>query len=304
MDCLYCYYGNNLKIIFYILYIIKMEILQNGFCMIPNVVLYDNELSDKQKLLYWVISSLCAEKWYCRASNEYIWELLDADKRTISRNISELYERWYIEVNIDSYNKRYIELNSVIKNNDSQNWLGGIDKNVYGDRQKYLHININNKNKENIINNNTEQSSEIQNQPSNQTWNQTNINSLSLVELKEKEKSSAKKEKEIKMITTEINDLISQIKEMCDVLKVAYDKDMERQFAKHILTAKEYWEFCEKIWQTRVEFALNVLKVSVWINYYRGALSWPKLIYKHYAELYNQAKQKSPKLQTPTIQVL
>ena len=304
MDCLYCYYGNNLKIIFYILYIIKMEILQNGFCMIPNVVLYDNELSDKQKLLYWVISSLCAEKWYCRASNEYIWELLDADKRTISRNISELYERWYIEVNIDSYNKRYIELNSVIKNNDSQNWLGGIDKNVYGDRQKYLHININNKNKENIINNNTEQSSEIQNQPSNQTWNQTNINSLSLVELKEKEKSSAKKEKEIKMITTEINDLISQIKEMCDVLKVAYNKDMERQFSKHILTAKDYWDFCEKIWQTRVEFALNVLKVSVWINYYRGALSWPKLIYKHYAELYNQAKQKSPKLQTPTIQVL
>lgn len=277
-----------------------MEILQNGFCMIPNVVLYDNELSDKQKLLYWVISSLCAEKWYCRASNEYIWELLDADKRTISRNISELYERWYIEVNIDSYNKRYIELNSVIKNNDSQNWLGGVDKNVYGGRQKYLHININNKNKENIINNNTEQSSEIQNQTLNQTWNQTYPN-YSLVELKEKEKSSAKKEKEI---TTEINNLISQIKEMCDVLWVAYNKDMERQFAKHILTAKEYWEFCEKIWQTRVEFALNVLKVSVWINYYRGALSWPKLIYKHYAELYNQAKQKSPKLQTPTIQVL
>lgn len=131
-------------------------------------------------------------------------------------------------------------------------------------------------------------------------WNWELV-SYPINELKEKEKSSAKKEKEI---TTEINNLISQIKEMCDVLWVAYNKDMERQFAKHILTAKEYWEFCEKIWQTRVEFALNVLKVSVWINYYRGALSWPKLIYKHYAELYNQAKQKSPKLQTPTIQVL
>ena len=79
---------------------------------------------------------------------------------------------------------------------------------------------------------------------------------------------------------------------------------MERQFSKHILTAKEYWEFCEKIWQTRVEFALNVLKVSVAIWFFRGALSWPKLIYKHYAELYNQAKQKSQKFQNASVDVL
>ena len=150
-------------------------------------------------------------------------------------------------------------------------------------------ININALNTKKEINNNLEN-----------LWNWELV-SYPINELKEKEKSSAKKEKEI---TTEINNLISEIKEMCDVLWVAYNKDMERQFAKHILTAKDYWEFCEKIGQTRVEFALNVLKVSVWINYYRGALSWPKLIYKHYAELYNQAKQKSPKLQTPTIQVL
>ena len=150
-------------------------------------------------------------------------------------------------------------------------------------------ININALNTKKEINNNLEN-----------LWNWELV-SYPINELKEKEKSSAKKEKEIK---TEINNLISEIKEMCDVLWVAYNKDMERQFAKHILTAKDYWEFCEKIGQTRVEFALNVLKVSVWINYYRGALSWPKLIYKHYAELYNQAKQKSPKLQTPTIQVL
>jgi len=79
---------------------------------------------------------------------------------------------------------------------------------------------------------------------------------------------------------------------------------MERQFSKHILTAKEYWEFCEKIWQTRVEFALNVLRVSVAIKYFRWALSWPKSIYKNYAELYNQAKSKIQKTFTPTINVL
>lgn len=119
-----------------------MEILQNGFCMIPNVVLYDNELSDKQKLLYWTISSLCAEKWYCRASNDYIWELLNADKRTISRNISELEKKWYINITMDSNYKRYIELNSIIENKDSQKCLGGWTKMSRGGSQKCLDINI------------------------------------------------------------------------------------------------------------------------------------------------------------------
>ena len=96
-----------------------MEILQNGFCMIPNVVLYDNELSDKQKLLYWTISSLCAEKWYCRASNDYISELLWVNKWTISKNISELEKKWYINITLDSNYKRYIELNSVVENHNA-----------------------------------------------------------------------------------------------------------------------------------------------------------------------------------------
>lgn len=269
-----------------------MEILQNGFCMIPNVVLYDNELSDKQKLLYWVISSLCAEKWYCWASNEYISELLWVNKWTISKNISILSEKWYINITLDNNCKRYIELNSVVENhNDCDKSQGGLWKITRGYCEKSQDINIIDKDNINIINNNTEQSSE----------NKNNSSSINTLALEEKEKSSAKKEKEI---TAKINDLINQIKNVCDELWVAYNKDMERQFSKHILTAKEYWEFCEKIWQTRVEFALNVLRVSVAIKYFRWALSWPKSIYKNYAELYNQAKSKMQKTITPTINVL
>ena len=85
---------------------------------------------------------------------------------------------------------------------------------------------------------------------------------------------------------------------------VAYNKDMERQFARHILIWKEYWEFCEKIWQTRTEFAINVLRASITIGYFRWALSWTKLIYKNYAEVYNQYIQKCKKTITPTINVL
>lgn len=275
-----------------------MEILQNGFCMIPNVVLYDNELSDKQKLLYWTISSLCAEKWYCWASNDYIWELLWVNKWTISKNIAVLEQKWYIHITLDSNYKRYIELNSIVENNNScDNSQGGLWKITRGYCEKSQDININDKDNNIIINNNTElwDNSEILD-------NQNNSLSINNLDLKEKEKSCAKKEKE--NWNQDINNLISEIKNVCNELWVAYNKDMERQFSKHILTAKEYWEFCEKIWQTRVEFALNVLKVSVAIWFFRGALSWPKLIYKHYAELYNQAKQKSQKFQNASVDVL
>ena len=269
-----------------------MEILQNGFCMIPNVVLYDNELSDKQKLLYWTISSLCAEKWYCWASNDYIWELLNADKRTISRNIAVLSEKWYIHITLDNNYKRYIELNSVVENRDSQKSQGGWTKMSRGDSQECLDININDKDNNNIINNNTEWNSEYLKDLSLSLWKSI---------LEEKEKSSAKKEKEI---TVAINWFISEIKSICNSYWVAYDNTKDRMFAKHILTAKEYWEFCEKIGQGRIEFASNVLIASIKINYWKWPLAWPMKIYQNYADLYNQAKTKVQKTITPTINVL
>ena len=125
-----------------------MEILQNGFCMIPNVVLYDDELSDKQKLLYWTISSLCAEKWYCWASNEYISELLWVNKWTISKNISILAEKWYINITLDNNCKRYLELNSIVENNNHyEKSQGGLWKITRGGCEKSQHINIIDKDK-------------------------------------------------------------------------------------------------------------------------------------------------------------
>jgi hypothetical protein len=141
-----------------------MEILQNGFCMIPNVVLYDNELSDKQKLLYWTISSLCAEKWYCRASNDYISELLWVNKWTISKNISELEKKWYINIALDSNYKRYIELNSIVENHNScEKSQGGLWKITRGGCEKSQDINISDKYKINNNENSQEQTQEIDN---------------------------------------------------------------------------------------------------------------------------------------------
>jgi len=95
-----------------------------------------------------------------------------------------------------------------------------------------------------------------------------------------------------------INELINELKKVCNEIWVAYDKNSERNFAHHIMTAKEFGEFCKKVWQSRIEFAKNVLKASVQIWYWKGACSWPKKIYQNYADVFNEAvrlKQKEVK---------
>lgn len=102
--------------------------LDQWYWLMPNSVLFSKELTDKQKLLFCLISSLCAEKWYCRATNDYIGELLNADKRTISRNLSELEEKWFITIEI--WIQRKISLDKNVYGG-RQKCLGGVDKNVY-----------------------------------------------------------------------------------------------------------------------------------------------------------------------------
>lgn len=100
----------------------------------PNVVLFNKELTDKQKLLYCLISSLCAEKGYCRATNDYLWELLNADARTMRRNVSALEEKWFIVTEVSQNNKRIITLD--------KNVLGVGQKCPRGVGQKCPHNNI------------------------------------------------------------------------------------------------------------------------------------------------------------------
>jgi hypothetical protein len=64
---------------------------------------------------------------------------------------------------MDSNYKRYIELNSIIENKDSQKCLGGWTKMSRGDSQKCLDINISDKYKINNNENSQEQTQEINN---------------------------------------------------------------------------------------------------------------------------------------------
>lgn len=114
--------------------------------------------------------------------------------------------------------------------------------------------------------------------------------------------SSKEETEQSSSITSDINNLINELKQECDSLWIAYDKTKERQFAKHILSAKEYGSFCEKIWMWRVEFASSILKASVLINYWKWACAWPMRIYQNYSEVYNKTKELHTKNQKNLIQ--
>ena len=96
----------------------------------------------------------------------------------------------------------------------------------------------------------------------------------------------------------EINELIKTLKEEAEKIWIAYDPTDERMFAKHILTAKEFWKLADRYWISRVQFAVWIMNASVQINYRKGACSWPKKIYQNTAEVFNEAirqKQKEAK---------
>lgn len=105
-------------------------------------------------------------------------------------------------------------------------------------------------------------------------------------------------------ITTDINFIISELKKTADTIGIAYNNKQEREFSKHILSAKEFWNFCEKIWQNRVEFSKNVMIASAKINYWKWPRAWPIDIYRDYADVYNISKKKSQESDDRKIWVL
>lgn len=92
--------------------------LENGYGMMPNAVLFDPDLTSTAKLIYVYVSSLCAERGYCWASNSHIADKFGVSERQVSRCITLLEK--YLQIENGSNEKRRI-------------WL---DKNVQVPRQK------------------------------------------------------------------------------------------------------------------------------------------------------------------------
>lgn len=147
------------------------ELKKSYYAIIPAEVRYDEELPPNAKLLYGEITSLCNEKEYCWATNQYFADLYKVSKITVSRWISALYKKGYIAVETlyKEGTKEIIErhlyivnppiniVNTPINKNVNryiQNGLEGINKNVNHPINK--NVKENNKIINNKINNKIE----------------------------------------------------------------------------------------------------------------------------------------------------
>lgn len=87
-----------------------MEEKRNYYCIIPADVLDDERVSDGAKLLYGLIASLCNEKGYCFATNEYLASRRQVSVSTIKRWLTVLNQCCYLNTAlICGDNKKNIE---------------------------------------------------------------------------------------------------------------------------------------------------------------------------------------------------
>lgn len=70
------------------------------YSIMPAYVRYDKDLKPNEKLLYSEITALSNKFGYCTASNNYFAPLYDVSKETVSRWISHLKKKGYIQVKV------------------------------------------------------------------------------------------------------------------------------------------------------------------------------------------------------------
>lgn len=120
--------------------------------ILPTSILGDNNITPLERLLLISILSLCKQKGYCWATNEYFAELFNVRKQTISKSISSLSKNNYIELKFDNSeknnSKRIIKISEALTK-----IISGIKENMNTSVNKNLNqYNKYNNKKKNIIN--------------------------------------------------------------------------------------------------------------------------------------------------------
>lgn len=116
----------------------------NYFAIIPAAVRYDEDLTDKAKLLYGEITCLSNKEGFCFATNNYFANLYGCTTRTIQNTLDSLNKKGYIRIEIINNTQRRIYLGmKFISQGYENNFVGGYEKN-------FTHNNTNNNIKNNI----------------------------------------------------------------------------------------------------------------------------------------------------------
>lgn len=106
--------------------------MNQGYSICFNEWALDKDIKNELGLLM-IISSLCAEKGYCYASNKYLGELFDLPEQTISRKIKILQEKKYITIEYEKRGCEVIERRlrlTKLLTDDYQKCESTINKNV------------------------------------------------------------------------------------------------------------------------------------------------------------------------------
>lgn len=111
------------------------------YAIIPANVRYDKELSANAKLLYGEITSLCNEKGYCWATNQYFANLYEVSDRTIQNLIKQLSDKKYIQIKIINNSKRLIYIDFTTHEN---NFIPGTKIFSYPHENNFTHNNKSN----------------------------------------------------------------------------------------------------------------------------------------------------------------
>ncbi|HBJ11754.1 MAG TPA: hypothetical protein DDY53_00220 [Clostridiales bacterium] len=112
---------------------------------IPAEILLNADLSDKEKIVLSMILYLSDGTGSCFASNKYIASIVNVTSDRVSKIVSSLKDKGYVDVNLKyKIDTKEIEERQIIPiaeniNRYSEKALKGIGKNNYSGSQKQLH---------------------------------------------------------------------------------------------------------------------------------------------------------------------
>lgn len=112
---------------------------------IPAEILLNADLSDKEKIVLSMILYLSDGTGSCFASNKYIASIVNVSSDRVSKIVSSLKDKGYVDVNLKyKIDTKEIEERQIIPiaeniNRYSEKDLKGIGKNNYSGSQKQLH---------------------------------------------------------------------------------------------------------------------------------------------------------------------
>lgn len=112
---------------------------------IPGEILLNNDLSDKEKIILSMVLYLSDDTGSCFASNKYIASIVNVTSDRVSKIVSSLKDKGYVDVNLKyKIDTKEIEERQIIPiaesiNRYSEKYLEGIGKNNYSGSQKERH---------------------------------------------------------------------------------------------------------------------------------------------------------------------